>query len=113
MRTDKKFDISGLKFDKRLLEMNYGNKSLTPDEYKSYLAALPDMQDNAEAVQLVDAPQEAAPAASPIDTATPAPAMGAQEHTNTGLGGFGMGGGDTNGGSSSGGTNTPPFGSGY
>ena len=54
MRTDRKFDISGLKFDKRLIETNYKNKSLTPEEYESYLTALPDMQGNAEAVRLVD-----------------------------------------------------------
>ena len=103
MRTDKKFDISGLKFDKRLLEMNYKNKILTEDEYQSYLSALPDMKDNAEAVKLVDVPQEAAEAQeAPVAEAQQAPAMG---------GGFGIGGGDSNsGGSTGGGSNTPPFG---
>ena len=41
-----------LRFDKRLLEINLKNGSLTQDEYNQYLTQLSDLENNAEKIEL-------------------------------------------------------------
>lgn len=67
MRTDQKFDVSHLKFDKRLLDMHYKNKSLTPDAYKNHLQSLPDLSDNTAKVKLFEVEEKVAPTIDPSD----------------------------------------------
>lgn len=69
MRTDQKFDVSHLKYDKRLLEMHYKNKSLSPEEYSEHLQSLPDQFQNADKVKLFDVQES--PSSPTIDPADP------------------------------------------
>jgi hypothetical protein len=43
-----------LRFDKRLLEINMKNGSLTQDQYNQYLSQLSDLENNAEKIELVE-----------------------------------------------------------
>ena len=53
-----------LKFDKRLLEINLKNGSLTENEYKTHLSQLNDVESQSEKLVLKDSPTAAAPAES-------------------------------------------------
>ena len=44
--------IKNLKLDKRMLEINFRNGSLSHEEYQKHLKNLPDMKDSCEALNL-------------------------------------------------------------
>lgn len=46
--------VEGLKFDKRLLEINFKNGLLSKEEYQKYLDQLPDRASNATQLTLED-----------------------------------------------------------
>ena len=68
-----------LKFDKRLLEINLKNGTITEAEYQQHLQALNDDVANSEKIDLGGESNDAADSMNggshPADTATEAPAM--------------------------------------
>ena len=82
-----------LKFDKRLLEINLKNGSITEEEYKQHLAALNDDVANSEALSLDRETAEAADTMTETVQATETMEAPVQQPTTP--------------------TNSDPFGSGY
>ena len=63
-----------LKFDKRLLEINLKNGSITNEQYKQFLSQLEDVESQSEKINLDDS---SAPAAQEEAVATTEPATSA------------------------------------
>ena len=79
-----------LKFDKRLLEINFKSGAITEDEYKQHLAALSDDEANAMALDLASEAEEAAKES--MNGSSPAgDGMGEQQSMPTNTDPFGSG----------------------
>ncbi len=67
-----------LKFDKRLLEMNYKNGNLTEEEYKQHLSTLKDDVANSESIEISndnDSPDSLNGGHHPVEAPKESPAM--------------------------------------
>lgn len=83
-----------LKFDKRLLEMNFKKGTINQDDYKNHINQLPDDVNNAEALSLdSDSDKQEEAAATPTEETAGATDMHGAPSVSS--------------------TNTDPFGSGY
>ena len=66
--------VEALKFDKRLLDINFKNGTLTKEEYEKFLGQLPDRAENATNMTLEDEEDVGSPQAPTGDATTEAPA---------------------------------------
>jgi len=100
VRTDRRFDVSHLKYDKRLLEMHYKDKSLSPEDYKKHLESLPDQSENAGKIKLFEVEEKVAPTIDPADPLATNLSVDGDGSGVLNVGGFGnnSGSGDQNGG---------------